>query len=347
MHLLITAMLAVAAFQTPSSPPKVDEVEGCLACHSDRELTMTLPSGEQRSVFVDPSHLSASVHGKNLGCSDCHGDMSELPHRGRPFKTSREYDTAYHEQCKRCHFANYTKTLDSAHQEAVARGDRMAPLCADCHGSHDITSPDKPRARISQTCATCHGGVFEAYNRSVHGRAIRADHSDDVPACTDCHRAHDVAGPQDANWRLQSHEICARCHANQKLMSRYGLSANVGRTYLADFHGATAVLQKGSPAQVSALVAVCSDCHGVHDIAKADDPESPVFRANLVKTCRKCHENASESFPAAWLSHYEPGVSKAPLVYAVKLAYMGFIPFVIGGLLLQMLLHIWRVVVNR
>ena len=35
--------------------------------------------------------------------------------------------------------------------------------------------------------------------------------------------------------------------------------------------------------------AVCSDCHGNHDIRRANDPTSPVFRANVPKTCSKCH----------------------------------------------------------
>ncbi len=95
------------------------------------------------------------------------------------------------------------------------------------------------------------------------------------------------------------------------------------------------------------MVARCTDCHGVHDIAKVDDPSSPVLKANLVQTCRTCHADASENFPDAWLSHYEPSWDRAPLVYAVELVYKFLIPFMIGGLLLQILLHLWRVVVNR
>jgi hypothetical protein len=95
------------------------------------------------------------------------------------------------------------------------------------------------------------------------------------------------------------------------------------------------------------VTALCIDCHGVHDITTTQAATSPVLRANLVKTCRKCHPAASESFPDAWLSHYEPSFKRAPMVYAVKLFYMVFIPFIIGGLVLQMLLHLWRVVVNR
>jgi hypothetical protein len=47
------------------------------------------------------------------------------------------------------------------------------------------------------------------------------------------------------------------------------------------------------------------------------------------------------------MSHYEPSWKKAPLVYGVQLFYNILIPFMISGLVLQMLLHFWRVVVNR
>jgi len=36
-------------------------------------------------------------------------------------------------------------------------------------------------------------------------------------------------------------------------------------------------------------VAVCSDCHGAHDILPPSDPASRVFRINLPKTCGSCH----------------------------------------------------------
>jgi hypothetical protein len=69
--------------------------------------------------------------------------------------------------------------------------------------------------------------------------------------------------------------------------------------------------------------------------------------ANLQRTCAKCHEGASASFPKAWLSHYEPSLEKAPLVWLVQLFYRLMIPFMVGGLVLQIALHLWRVVVNR
>jgi len=169
----------------------------------------------------------------------------------------------------------------------------------------------------------------------------------DAPVCADCHRSHNIEDPRTVVFHLKTPELCARCHTDEKLMAKYGLSTNVLKTYLKDFHGMTASLHKREQITPSAVTAVCTDCHGVHDILAVKDPSSTVMKANLVRVCQKCHADATESFPAAWLSHYEPSPKRAPLVYYVKLFYQIFIPFVVLGLVLQILLHIWRVVVNR
>ncbi len=324
---------------------KADLVDTCLSCHGDKALSVTLPSGETRSLYVDVELFKRSVHGNKLGCTDCHQDIQDIPHASRPFKTLREFTVAYYEQCKRCHFPNYTKTLDSVHYQALARGDRTAPLCVDCHGSHDVTRPDQPRTHVSETCAKCHEGISAVFAKSVHGRSI--NRNGDVPVCTDCHRSHDIAGPKAANWLRTTPEICGNCHSNKTLMDRYGLSTAVTRTYVSDFHGMTASLQRGSNTEGMSVTALCTDCHGVHDIMKVDEPGSHVLRANLVKTCARCHPGANENFPAAWLSHYEPSWKKAPLVYGVQVFYAVLIPFMMIGLVLQVLLHLWRMVVNR
>lgn len=343
MRVLVLAALLLAV---PSGPPQGD-TETCLACHSDSELKMAAGDGSQVSVHIDGAVLAASVHGK-LACSDCHAGMSEVPHPTRTIRNRRELSLAYDEQCRRCHFRNYTKTLDSVHQAAVARGDRTAPVCVDCHGSHDIRKPSAPRTRISDTCARCHQGAADAYAKSVHGRLLGTESAADVPVCIDCHRSHDIGGPHQASWELSTPDICGRCHSNEALMKKYGLSTAVLKTYLADFHGKTASLRQHQGVTAEGkVVARCTDCHGVHDITRADDPASPVIRANLQKTCRKCHEDVNANFPDAWLSHYEPSLSKAPVVYGVKLAYAVLIPFMIGGLALQILLHLWRFMVNR
>ncbi len=343
-HLALLAALVAS----PANAAIPAEQDSCLGCHgSDPSMALELPSGDKVGLYVDQEAFAKSVHGDILRCTDCHADVSDYPHDAKPFKAKRDIAVAFYEQCKKCHFSNYTKTLDGVHYQLMAKGNRQSALCVDCHGFHNITRPGEPRTRISEMCAGCHKSVYETYTRSVHGKALLAGNSD-VPVCTDCHRAHDIADPRSGALSLRTAEICGRCHTNEKLMSKYGLSAKVVVTYLADFHGMAATLQKGEKKKKGERLAPgCTDCHGVHDIQKPNDPSSKVVARNLIHTCRKCHPDASENFPKAWLSHYEPSWTKASAVYVVQLFYKFIIPFMVIGIVLQIALHLWRVVVNR
>ena len=323
------------------------EQDDCLGCHGgDPTMSMDLPSGEKLGIYVDQAVFGKSVHGEMLRCTDCHTEKTGYPHESKPFASKRDVQVAYYEQCKSCHFANYTKTLDGVHYAVMAKGNRKAALCVDCHGSHDIQRAAEPRTRISQTCATCHGEVFKVYAASVHGRDAAAGNQD-VPVCTDCHKAHDILDPKNGALAARTPEICGRCHTNEKMMSKYKLSTKVVDTYLKDFHGMSATLQRGKKIDRKNFAAVCTDCHGVHDIQKSSDPGSHTIQANLVQTCKRCHPGATKNFPDAWLSHYEPTPQKATLVWSIQLFYKLIIPFMVGGLVLQIALHLWRVVVNR
>jgi predicted CXXCH cytochrome family protein len=346
--ILLAAVVVFLALACPSSAGETPspDVEFCLSCHSNKDLELVLPSGEKRSLFVESETFARSVHGGKLRCTDCHSDISTYPHPVRSFKNLREFALVYHETCKSCHFDNYTKTLDSVHYALLAKGNLKAPLCVDCHGAHNVSRPAVPKSRISATCSRCHQGIYDQYKRSVHGEALQGGNTD-APACVDCHRAHNIEDPRTSSFRLSTPELCARCHTDEKLMKKYSLSTMVLQTYLKDFHGMTASAHKKEGATTSVVTAVCTDCHGVHDILSVKDPKSAVMKTNLKKVCAKCHPGVTENFPAAWLSHYQPSPDKAPLVYYVRLFYQLFIPFVIAGLILQILLHIWRVVVNR
>jgi hypothetical protein len=339
---MVSPLLAVFALLAQAGT----EAQKCLECHSI-ENDVRLETGELISLAVDGDAYLRSSHGKKLACSDCHAEFKGAVngHAARRFKSKREFAIAYSEACQKCHFNNYKDTLDGVHRKQIAAGNLNAAVCSDCHGAHDISAPNEPRTKISKTCATCHPRVAEQYAKSVHGQALTTG-NEDVPSCTDCHQSHAIAGPRDAAWRVGSPERCGTCHTNAKLMAKYKLSTSVLQTYLADFHGTTVALEKDRK-DARPVVALCTDCHGVHDIARVRDPRSPVVKANLLNTCRKCHPAATANFPDSWLSHYEPSLSKAPLVWLVKTFYLLLIPFMIGGLSLQIVLHLWRLVVNR
>ncbi len=332
-----------------SSSASVIPVVGgdCTSCHSQPELSMTITSGESLSLFVDPEVFAASIHGGKLLCADCHTSITGYPHPTREIPSLRDYNITRYEVCKRCHFDNYTKTLDSVHYDKLTKGDIGTPLCTDCHGAHDVTLPSQPRTKISQTCSECHQTIYDKYVNSVHGKALIAENNYDVPVCTDCHLSHTIEDPRTAVFRLESVQLCSNCHSNEKLMQKYGISTQVVKTYLQDFHGASVALLAKKSENIWPEEAVCTDCHGVHDIEKVDDPDSAVIKTNLVNTCRSCHPDATTNFPGAWLSHYEPSADEAQLVFYVRWFYRVLIPFIVVGLLVHILVDIWRVITNR
>jgi len=321
----------------------------CLACHSN-QIEMTFRDGDKQFLKVDPEDLAQSVHDK-LYCSDCHFGFSVEGHPERAFKSRRDYIIAASESCRRCHFDKYTKTLESIHYATLSQGNLNAPVCVDCHGAHAIAPLGKGRAASAKRCEKCHGEIYKIYSSSVHGSALFNENNQDVPVCVDCHRAHNIEDPRTFDYREKVPHMCGNCHANKTLMEKYGLSTAVLNSYLQDFHGITLKLYRKQKdvgdTTTMRPIAVCIDCHGVHDITVTTGPKSSIVKSNLIRRCQKCHPNATENFPDSWISHYEPSLKKAPLVFVINMIYKIFIPFMMVGLILQILLHIWRYTVNR
>jgi len=311
---------------------------------------MSFRDGENQSLKIDSEALALSAHSR-LYCSDCHFGFSAEEHPERNFKTKRNYSIAASESCRRCHFDKYTKTLESIHYTLLSQGNLNAPVCVDCHGAHSISRMGKDRTLSAKRCEKCHSEIYKVYASSVHGSALFNENNQDVPVCADCHTAHSMVDPRTFDFREKVPQMCGNCHANKSLMDKYGLSTAVLKSYLQDFHGVTLKLyekQKDFGDKTTMKpIAVCIDCHGVHDITSTTGPKSSIVKANLVKRCQKCHPNASENFPDSWISHYEPSLKRAPLVFVINMIYKIFIPFMMVGLILQILLHIWRYAVNR
>jgi hypothetical protein len=141
--------------------------------------------------------------------------------------------------------------------------------------------------------------------------------------------------------------MCGDCHANEVMMSKYDISTNVFDSYVADFHGTTATIFAHENPNEPINTAVCYDCHGVHDIQSISDATEQQIQERLLETCRACHPDASENFPASWMSHYEPSLENYPAVYLVDLFYKVLIPTVMGGFLLFIGSDIFRRFTDR
>jgi predicted CXXCH cytochrome family protein len=312
-------------------PQQAPENEACLACHSRPNLSYTFPSGEVWSLYVDPDGFHTSVHGNEVACTDCHKDITGYPHPPLEANSIRTYEIQHIQLCRDCHAEAYGEAIDGVHAREIAAGNWDAAICTDCHTAHETVDLDEqPRSAISQICSQCHSAIFNQYVESVHGEALTTENNPDVPSCIDCHKSHIQEDPRTEQFRLNSPNLCATCHADEELMEKYDISTHVFDTYVSDFHGTTVTLFERVSPDLPTNKAVCYDCHGVHNMRPADDPESLVFRENLLQTCQRCHPDATENFPTSWMSHYEPDLEKYPMVYFVELFYDILIPAIIG-----------------
>ncbi len=162
---------------------------------------------------------------------------------------------------------------------------------------HDPT-PAKPM------CATCHAGEQTAYDHGVHAKAAAAGNTN-VAKCQDCHGSvHELLPSSDPKSKVAHANIpqtCGACHGQKFAMASGGMTAAAFNSYQQSVHGKAV-------AAGSEKAAVCTDCHGEHDILSAVDPKSPINKFNVPTTCAKCHANVKARVHA---EHPRPGQSRA------------------------------------
>jgi cytochrome b subunit of formate dehydrogenase len=165
--------------------------------------------------------------------------------------------------------------------------------CVDCHT--DVKALVHETAPKKITCAGCHGPAQEAYARSMHARPAKAGAASGA-TCEDCHGgAHQVLTPGDPASPVSHANIpatCGRCHGQKFLTSSNGDSAQTFVSYQESVHGRA--IEKGS-----LKAAVCTDCHGAHEILAANEQKSPIYKFNVPATCGKCHADVQQTFMAS------------------------------------------------
>jgi predicted CXXCH cytochrome family protein len=356
-HRMIAAILSVGFillgsfstfFSAWAGQEKQSTESYCLSCHNNPELEMQLPSGETLSLYVDADSLAHSIHSPiGIECEACHTDIQSYPHPKPDFDTQRELSQTYVEACRKCHSEIYEKTQDSIHEQVAKAGNASAPICTDCHGAHDVEPPDQPRAKVSETCGKCHEAIFDTYTHSIHGSALLQEDNPDVPVCTDCHGVHNIQDPRTSQFRVETPELCASCHTNAQLMSKYGLPSNVYDLYELSWHGVDVSVYEARWPSIWHNSAVCTDCHGIHNILPASDPQSTVNPANLLVTCQKCHPTVGPNWVGAWTGHNEISLERTPWLYYVQSFYDYFVPAVLWVSILYVILQILHATIER
>jgi hypothetical protein len=283
--LFFFAIVAVSFFLPGNSLALTDEE--CIECHSDEDLT-TEKNGETISLFMDSVTFAGTVHAEN-GCVSCHED-ADVGEDEHPFPMSQV-------NCENCHDGIGDIYKQSAHGEAaLAKNDRMAPRCKDCHTKHNILPPTDKRAstyplNIPFTCGRCHSegsemtkthdlnqhNIVENYSMSIHGKGLFVDGLIVTAVCTSCHTAHNVqkaSNPESTVNRDNIVDTCNQCHVG--IVDQFKLSVHGNPDTNTD---------KKRP--------VCIDCHNSHTIAQVDRKD---FRLIIANQCGNCHAHESETY---------------------------------------------------
>ena len=162
--------------------------------------------------------------------------------------------------------------------------------CVDCHTDVKSSAHETPPQHI--TCATCHADEQAAYERSFHAKAVRGGNAN-AATCVDGHGSpHALLPASDPKSRVHHSNIpatCGACHSQKFVMEGSGLRVQTVSSYAQSVHG-------HAVANGSEKAAVCTDCHGTHEILDAKDSKSPIFKFNVPVTCGKCHEQISKEF---------------------------------------------------
>jgi cytochrome b subunit of formate dehydrogenase len=177
--------------------------------------------------------------------------------------------------------------VDEAKLKHSVHGDLFT--CVDCHKS--ANDPKDKNRRRPAACVDCHADEQTAYQHSLHAK-MKKDGG--VAAnCEDCHGgAHEILAASDPKSPVSHSNIpntCGRCHGQKFIVQTNGESVQTFMSYQESVHGLAT--EKGSQ-----KAAVCTDCHGSHEILPANDEKSPIYKFNVPQTCGKCHGAISQTF---------------------------------------------------
>ncbi|MBP7826767.1 MAG: cytochrome c3 family protein [Verrucomicrobia bacterium] len=176
-----------------------------------------------------------------------------------------------------------------------------AVLCVNCHADITDKHPDDDVPAKPATCVGCHESqanheqAQREYLRSIHG----SSHTQGAAAaatCASCHGSHAILSsrhPGSPVFKLNLARTCAQCHTNPALAAKFHIKyPEVAAQYQDSIHGRKL-------AQGLIVAPSCSDCHGVHDIARATIPTSPIAPENVAKTCGQCHFGVEQTYAAS------------------------------------------------
>ncbi len=275
--LLAATCLPSIAFQQPKPLPGSKE---CEDCHDNGKRTGKREAGVPPAY--DAAALRSSPHA-GQECKSCHADLEkkEFPHPEKLAKVD----------CSSCHPDKQEEYAQSLHGKAVARGDKLAPGCKSCHGTHNILPRSNPASPIStmqipRLCGSCHregttvsltrsipqSNILENYTDSIHGEGLFKRGLTVTAVCTSCHTSHFVLPHTDSRSSIAKNNIartCTHCHAQIETVHQKVIRGELW--------------EKGPH-----LIPACVDCHEPHKVRRVYYPQGMSDR-----DCMRCHGDST------------------------------------------------------
>jgi hypothetical protein len=156
---------------------------------------------------------------------------------------------------------------------------------------------------FNDDCINCHSAVDEIadlYQTDVH-------FSFNI-SCAACHGGDPKSEDMEISMskekgfigvpsRKERHLVCVKCHSDPGKMESFGYkkTADQYEKLKNSVHFKPTYNNQGP-------IADCITCHGVHNIARVTNSNSPVYPANIVSLCGECHSSAS------FMKNYNPGM---------------------------------------
>jgi predicted CXXCH cytochrome family protein len=260
---------------------------GCVSCHPTHGSTLPPSSGAVNTICLtchEDAMQSLMIGGHPYGetaegvinCASCHDVHSaHVP----------DVDSGTLQACVDCHDGYEDQFAGSVHEDLLA-SDIMN--CLSCHKTHQVADNDTD---LEFGCGQCHEDAEAVYRTSAH-RLARL-HGDIVAAeCADCHGGHHILAATDQNSPVHHENIpgmCGECHTDNTVITSDYVRLPVSLpSYSESVHGKG--LEEGKH------TAVCTDCHGSHNLQSANIATSSVARENITKTCGQCHDKVAEEY---------------------------------------------------
>jgi len=292
--------------------------EDCVMCHQPGRPGRRV--ADEAPKF-DAAALRASPHA-DLACDQCHADLKgkELPHAARLKRVD----------CGACHIRERQQHDESLHGVAEKRGERLAPTCKSCHGTHDVRRTADPRAatypaNIPLLCNRCHregspvasfshtppDSILQNYQESIHGEGLFRKGLLTTATCVSCHSAHHQLPHTDRRSSIHRDNIATTCQQCHVRIEEVHAKVVRGELWEKAPHQVPACVDCHEPHKIRRVFyaqgmadADCMACHAKRDLTGTRDGETVsmfVDRSELGHSrhqkvrCAQCHVGATPS----------------------------------------------------